>query len=110
MSDLLSALQINTGNSQPSAVGRGEVTDITETGVSVMRNLQHRASESYDAQLRRGCLQDLSGDRRSTAFMETQSEKMRQNNNMSSVSKRAVHTCLLVDLKKKKDEQIRILN
>lgn len=43
--DLLSALQINTSNSQPSAGSGGEVTDITEMAVPVMRNLQCDASE-----------------------------------------------------------------
>lgn len=42
--NLHSALEINRSNSQPLA-GSGEVTDITETAVPVMQNLQHDASE-----------------------------------------------------------------
>lgn len=49
-------LQINSYNTQPLAVGRGEVTDITETGVCVMQRIQYNASVSYNAQLRHGCL------------------------------------------------------
>lgn len=45
VTDLLSALQINTSNSQPSAGSEGEVTDITETAVPIMRNLRRDASE-----------------------------------------------------------------
>lgn len=56
VSDLLSALQINTYNTQPLAAGRKEVTDITETGVCVMQNIQYNASASHNAQLRHGCL------------------------------------------------------
>lgn len=54
--DLVSALQINSYNTQPLATGRREVTDITEMGLCVMHNLQYNASASYNAQLRHGCL------------------------------------------------------
>ena len=49
-------LQINSYNTQLLAVGRGEVTDITETGVCVMQSIQHNVSVSYNAELRHGCL------------------------------------------------------
>lgn len=48
VTDLLSAFQINSSNSHPSAGSGGEVTDITETAVPVMRNLRCDASESDD--------------------------------------------------------------
>lgn len=59
-SDLVSALQINSYNTPPLAAGRREVTDITETGLCVMQNIQCNASASHKAQLRHGCL--LSGE------------------------------------------------